>query len=284
MPIYNLTIKWYHTFKGGISMKRWLRIVLIVVFAAVFLGSSLMLANYYYESKKSQSQFDELANLVQQAVPTQPVTTPDDTVNQAEPSVEETAEPQMLPEYEGLFALNSHTVGWLKIEGTDINYPVMQTPEDPDYYLYTDFYGNYNAHGCLYARNVCDVNTPSDNITIYGHNMKDGSMFADLMNYRTESFYKNHPYIVFDTLTEHHTYEVFAVFKTSASLNKGFAYHRFVDAENKEDYNDFVETCRELAFYDTGVIPEYGDKLITLSTCEYTLKNGRLVVVARRIS
>ena len=265
-------------------MKPWLRIVLIVVFAAVFLGSGLMLAEYYYDSQKSQNQFNELANLVQQSAPTQPAISPEETTDRIEPTAAEATEPPILPEYEGLYALNAHTVGWLKIEDTDINYPVMQTPENPDHYLHTDFYGNYSAHGCLYARNLCDVFAPSDNITIYGHNMKDGSMFADLMNYRSESFYESHRYIVFDTLTEHHTYEVFAVFKTSASVNKGFPYHRFVDAKNEEDFTDFVETCRELAFYDTGIIPQYGDKLITLSTCEYTLKNGRLVVVARMVN
>ena len=261
-------------------MKQWLRIGLIVVFSAVFLGSGFMLAKYYYDSQKSQNQFNELASLVRQVPTTQPV----ETAKEPEPTAaEETTEPQILPEYESLVQLNPDTVGWLRIDGTDINYPVMQTPDDPDYYLHTDFYGNYSAHGCLYARNLCDVNTPSDNITIYGHNMKDGSMFADLIDYRKESFYENHRYIVFDTLTEHHTYEVFAVFKTTATLNKGFAYHRFVDAKTEAEFNDFVQTCQELAFYDTGITPQYGDKLITLSTCEYTLKNGRLVVVARRI-
>ena len=174
--------------------------------------------------------------------------------------------------------------GWLRIEGTRLNYPVMQTPNEPNYYLYRDFYKNSNKNGCLYAREDCDINGPSDNITIYGHHSKaTGVMFNTLNGYTQKSFWEAHPYIQFDTLTEHHTYEIVAVFKTSANLGEGFAYHEFVNAASEEEFNKFVKTCKELSFYDTGVTAQYGDKLITLSTCEYTLNNGRLAVVAKRI-
>ena len=85
-------------------------------------------------------------------------------------------------------------------------------------------------------------------------------------------------------MTEYHTYKIFAVFKTSANIGQGFSYHQFVDAENEKEFNDFVSKCKELSFYDTGITPVYGDKLICLSTCEYTLDNGRLVVAAVRIT
>ena len=114
--------------------------------------------------------------------------------------------------------------------------------------------------------------------------MKDGSMFADLMNYSSKSFWQEHRYVHFDTLTAYHSYEVFAVFTTTASKGKGFAYHQFVNADDAADFAEFVAQCQSLSLYDTGITPVYGDKLITLSTCEYTQNNGRLVVVARQVN
>ena len=135
----------------------------------------------------------------------------------------------------------------------------------------------------IYAWEAADINKPSDNITLFGHCMKDGSMFAALSAYTNKSAWENNSLITFNTLYEYHTYKIFAVFKVSANVGN-FAYHQFVDAANEEEFNDFVATCKDLAFYDTGITPKYGDKLITLSTCEYTLDNGRLVVCAVRIS
>ena len=114
--------------------------------------------------------------------------------------------------------------------------------------------------------------------------MKDGSMFGLLRNYRSKSYWEKHRYIYFDTLTERHTYEIFAVFTTVATKGKGFAYHQFVDADDQEEYDEYIRDCQNVDLYDTGITPQYGDKLITLSTCEYSQKNGRLVVVARRIA
>ena len=119
---------------------------------------------------------------------------------------------------------------------------------------------------------------------IYGHNMADGSMFHSLMSYTEKSAWDYNSLIFFDTLKERHIYKIFAVFKTSANAGKGFSYHQFVDAQNETEFNDFVTNCKNLSFYDTGITPKYGDKIICLSTCEYTLNNGRLVVAAVRIS
>lgn len=267
-------------------MNKWLRLGLILLFSATFLFSAFMLVSYYMESNKQQATFDELAEMVRLATPTTPDGAP---VAQPEPegqlgqsqSIEAS---QPLPQYVEVAKLNAHMAGWITIDGTRINYPVMQTPDSPDYYLKRDFYKNYSGHGCIYAREQCDLNAPSDNITIYGHNMKDGSMFADLLNYQRKSYWEKHPYVTFDTLTQHHTYEIFAVFTTTASKGKGFQYHQFVEAESEDDFNEFVKDCQDLSLYNTGIIPQYGDKFITLSTCEYTQTNGRFVVVARCIS
>ena len=210
---------------------------------------------------------------------TQPPTEPPAT-EPTEPS--EPKPPVILPEYAPLYLKNTDLVGWIQIEDTVINYPVMQTPDEPDFYLKRNFEGKYSDWGCVYAEEFCDVFAPSDNVTIYGHHMKNGSMFGSLKKYRSQSFWEKHPVIQFDTLYEEHTYTIFAVFTTTASVGQGFPYHTFDDAADEADFDEFVVNCKALSLYDTGITPQYGDKLICLSTCEYSQVNGRLVVVAVR--
>ena len=128
------------------------------------------------------------------------------------------------------------------------------------------------------------MDAPSDNLVIYGHHMNDKSMFAGLMKYADKSFWKKHNTIQFDTLTEKGKYEVVAAFKTEVYTDSpnSFRYYDFVNAETADDFNAYIAKCKELAIYDTGVNVEYGDKLITLSTCEYSRNNGRMVVVAKK--
>ena len=123
----------------------------------------------------------------------------------------------------------------------------------------------------------------SDNIIVYGHNMKNKSMFNELTQYRSKDFCNSHKYIKFDTLSDERIYEVIAVFKTVAYSSEGFEYYTFVNAKTENDFSAYIEKCKALSLYDTGVNAEYGDKLITLSTCEYSQKNGRFVVVAKEI-
>ncbi len=271
-------------------MNKWLRIGLIIFFSIVFLVSGFMIIRYYTDSHKQNTQFDTLAEMVERAKPqvSRPIPSSDasnagdsSTSGETEPSGP--VEPQPLPEYVEVSQMNPDMAGWIAIEGTRINYPVMHTPQQKDKYLHLDFYGKYSGHGCLYAREQCAIEPASDNITIYGHNMKDGSMFAALLNYGNKSFWESHRYIYFDTLMERHTYEIFAVFRTTASKGQGFTYHQFIDAKDQQEFQEYINDCKAIDLYDTGITPQYGDKLITLSTCEYSQRNGRFVVVARRL-
>ena len=278
---------------------------IMLVLIAVFLVSAIMLIDYAVRSWKSQSSYNELQGIVNQNRPTRPVKPKptaganlptEEGIAPVETTIEATLSPlvtvtdpetgkerEVLQEYAELYLLNTDLVGWLEIPGTRISYPVVQRPEWVDYYLYRDYYGNYDSHGCLYAREQCDVAKPSDNITIYGHRMKDGTMMGDVGKYEWKDFWEENQFIYFDTLTEHHTYQIVYVFKTTASLGEGFQYHLFVDAKNENEFNNFVGSCKANALYYTGLEAQFGDKLISLSTCEYTLDNGRLVVVAKRI-
>ncbi len=272
---------------------------LLTLLIGVFVCSAWYLADYFIGSRQQADEFSDLAAMVEANRPTAPTEaerpesdataasgdeagkeTPSTVPAQAEDLVNEDG---ILLEYAPLYALNSDMAGWISIPGTKINYPVMHTPGRTDYYLQRDFQGDYSGWGCIYAREECDLDVPSDNITIYGHNMKDGSMFAGLNDYTSREFWEQNRYIRFDTMKEHHTYAIFAVFKTTASEGQGFAYHDFINASNEMAFDTFIAKCLSLSLYGTDIVPEYGDKIICLSTCEYSQTNGRLVVAAVRI-
>lgn len=277
-------------------------ILLIVILSGIFLVCGWKLYDYFSEGVKTKQEYNELSEIVQNARPTEDPTAPtidwsaletlppeeiievpdNPYISVKNPTTGEEA--LMLPEFEELYTINPDIVGWISIPNTNIDYPVVQRKDKTDYYLYRNFYGQQVARGCIYVREECDVFTPSDNIVIYGHRMQDGSMFADLANYTKKQYWQEHPVVHFDTLRGRHTYEIICAFRTSATVGEGFSYHQFVDAQYDSDLDEFWANCRKTAYYDTGLEPRYGDKLITLSTCEYTLTNGRLVIVARRIS
>lgn len=267
-------------------MKKAIYIVLVVILLIVFGVSAFMVGSYLIENKQQSDMYGDLAAIKEQAKATTP-TKPEETFDPNKPmeTIPIHNEDGILLEYAELYEMNNDMVGWIQIEGSPIDYPVMQTSVDnKDFYLYRNFNKESVAAGSIYVREECDVNKPSDNITIYGHNMRVGSMFAYLHNYIQKETWEENPMIFFDTIREYHTYKIFAVFKTTASVGEGFTYHKMEDAESEEEFNEFIATIKSLAFYDTGITPVYGDKIICLSTCEYTQENGRLVVCAYRIS
>ncbi len=202
-----------------------------------------------------------------------------------EKEVEEMEEPVMLNKYAGLYEKNNDIVGWLSIEGTKIDYPVMRS-EDDEFYLRRDFFGKSDRHGCLYVRNRADVDTSGTNFIIYGHNMKDGTMFRDLLLYEKESFFKKHPLVLFDTLYEERVYEIVAVFFSQVyySNEDVFKYYQFYEAKTQEEFDYFYENIKALSLYDTGVTAEFGDTFLTLSTCAYHVQDGRFAVVAKKVA
>ena len=260
-------------------MKKKICIILIAVFVALFGTSTYFIYDYYHQANEQSELYDSLAEAVDQAQKS-------DEANEPVEEIPYNEEKTILPEYAELFLQNMDMVGWIKVEDTNINYPVMHTPDNPDFYLKHSFDKEYSDYGCPYVQENCDVQLPSDNVIIYGHHMKNGSMFCDLEKFKSEDFYKEHKTISFNTLTDKCEYEIVAVFKTFVYSDspEAFKYYRFVNAETSEQFDEYIAKCKELSLYDTGVSAEYGDKLITLSTCEYSRTNGRLVVVAKRIS
>lgn len=195
---------------------------------------------------------------------------------------QEASEPEMLSKYAALYQENEDLVGWLSIEGTGIDYPVLQC-EDDEYYLHHDFYGEDSKYGCLYVREQADLDGGT-NFIIYGHNMRDGAMFGDLDLYLKESFFQEHPTISFDTLYEERVYEIVAVFWSQVyhAGDEVFKYYQFYEADTREEFEDFYRNIKALSIYDTGVEAEFGDTFLTCSTCAYHVEDGRFVVVAKR--
>lgn len=191
--------------------------------------------------------------------------------------------PVMLKKYGKLHAENADMVGWLTIPGTEIDYPVMQRAGN-EYYLHHDFYGEEDRHGCLFVKDIADVDTPGDCFIIYGHNMKDGTMFGGLDEYRSEDYCREHSLLRFDSLYEEREYEIMAVFLSHVYKEgeEGFRYYEFYSADTEEAFREFYENVTENALYDTGVSAAYGDTFLMLSTCAYHEEDGRLVVVAKR--
>lgn len=238
--------------------------------AALFLFSSFMLCRQYADEKQSAEAFQNISALVEDETP------PGDEL-QAAAVPEQTA----FEKYRAVYEQNSDFVGWISIDGTNIDYPVMQTIDNPNYYLKRGFNKQYSSYGVPYVQENCDLEL-SDNCVIYGHHMNNGSMFADLCKYADEDFYRAHKTIRFDTLAGFGEYEIVAAFKTVAYSEQGFKYYHFTRADSAEDFDAYIAKCKGLSFYDTGVSAEYGDKLITLSTCEYSRTNSRMVVVAKK--
>ena len=214
-------------------MPNWLRKILFVLLLGIFLYSSVTLIRYWCNSRKQADLFTDLALSVENAKEA-PVSTVDPELPTLPGKTPDTPR-RILPEYQALYQRNSDMAGWISIPDTCINYPVMHTPQVQDAYLYANFQKEYSVQGSIFAQGNCDLNRPSDNIILYGHNMRDGSMFAALSSYLDPDFYAEHPIICFDSLYERRTYEIICVFITTATLGEGFDYPAFVEALSPEE-------------------------------------------------
>lgn len=193
----------------------------------------------------------------------------------------------ILPEYRKLYEENGDMYGWIKVDGTNIDYPVMQTPDRPNYYLRRNWTGEYSIKGIPYIDERVTDN--SENIFIYGHNMDDGSMFGDLPEYKDETYYKNHKYIEFNTIYERAKYEIVSVSKTVALedsellTTSEYYVYQHTELDTPEEFNNYWSNIKKNEYFDTGVTAKYGDRLITLSTCDYWTEGARLLVIAKKI-
>ena len=190
--------------------------------------------------------------------------------------------PDTVSAYNVLKAKNSDYAGWLSIEGTQIDYPVMKPPkDDAEYYLHRDFYKNDSAQGSLFLGEGCDVNSLS--FIVYGHNMQTETMFGTLDNYKSYSFAKEHSEIIFTDESGDKVYRVFSAFQTQLD-DANFKYYEEVGDLSEIRYNEAVEALRALSEISLNTAPEYPARIMLLSTCSYHTQNGRFVVAAYEIT
>lgn len=192
--------------------------------------------------------------------------------------------PERLPEYEAVFQENKDFAGWITIDGTKVDYPVMQTKTDTDFYLSRNFNGEKDVNGTLFLDARVNLADPGTNMIIYGHNMKSGQMFGGLKKYLDESYFNAHRRITFNTLYEKSTYEIFAVCLAQVQYQDAdaFRYYNFIHADTKEEFDEFISNITQLSVFADKDLPVYGDQLLTLSTCNNFAEDGRLFVLAKK--
>lgn len=254
-----------HSKKSNNKLKKIVLLLLIVVFVCGIGYTIYYLYNSYKDKKDNTNILDNVIV--------------DDT-----PVTEEKTEKML--QLEELQKENNEIIGWLEIEDTNINLPVCQTT-DNDFYLTHNYKKEKSKGGSLFLDKNFDLINGSSNYLIYGHRNTQGLMFEDLLKYSKEDFYNNHKTIKFTTNKDDSIYEIMSVFYSRVYYKKEkdvFRYYNFVNANNEEEYNDFVNNCKKSSIYDTGVTANYGDQLLTLSTCEYSQEDGRFVVVAKKVN
>ncbi len=251
------------------------RVVFLCSLIAIFCIGYVVF--YYYLYEKNSNEYEHLASLKTE--------TSDEKVHINYTKEEGAKELVVLEKYKKLFSQNKSLIGWIKIADTNIDYPVMQTINN-EYYLNHNYNQEYDKNGSIFLDKDCDITNPGANMIIYGHHMSSGKMFGKLDLYSNKSYYEEHPLIQFDTIYEEGTYRVMYVFR-SRIYNEDeivFKYYQFFDASTPEEFDSNMNAMAELSLYDTGVTATYGDKLITLSTCDYSEQDGRFVVVAKKIN
>lgn len=246
-----------------------MQVFIFIIALICFLGSGGYLAKYFWERHISAQNMNEVKSLIIE-----------------ETGIADDENASLLLRYSKLKEENPDFAGWITIPDTTIDYPVMYVKGDNDTYLYANFYKEWDGGGTPFIDGGCSLDPVSDNLIIYSHHMNDKSMFQPLMNYKEKTFYDKHRTVYFDTTTERGTYEVVAVILSRAlSIDEeGFRYYSYFDFSDEDTFNYYWENISEMSLYTPDIIPEYGDKLITLSTCEYSQEDGRLAVIARKVT
>lgn len=253
---------------------------IVAVASLVAIGCFAYFGVYSYQSARTSMDYDALSELKG----SRSLVTKNSSKNTLSLHKTSVVLPDVLDEYKTLYEKNKKLIGWLKIDDTIIDYPVMQT-SDNEYYLEHNFNQEYDKNGSLFLDYSCSVYPRSTNLIIYGHHMKSGQMFGQLQKYARESYYEKHQTIQFDTIYEKGTYEVMYVFRSQVYNEDDlvFKYYQFINANSETEFDSYMEEMSAMSLYDTGVTATCGDSLLTLSTCDNSQKDGRFVVVAKKV-
>ena len=266
-------------------MKKGIKVIIGFVLAIALAGSGFWLVHRFIESKEQQANFQELAESVLLEKPKAPSKRVpdfgiigaiwDDPMAQSKDETPEDTGPEVLHDLAALKKKNADCIGWIRVPGTDIDYPLMWTPNDPEHYLHLDFYGSYSDYGVPFLDARCDLS--SDNLILYGHNMFDGTMFTDLIWYKEKEYADAHKQIILETPDGAREYRVFAVCKANSLVSGCYQHINYADSEERDD---FLKSIQEESSY---YIEPTAEKFITLSTCDISRRNGRVAVIGELV-
>lgn len=254
-------------YKERFKLNKAIKYALIVIFTLLIVLGITYISIKIYTYNKEKNNYDELSSMIDNQIQEKDAPEKSDRVINLE-KIHET---------------NNDIIGWIQINDTNINYPVLQS--DNSFYLNHNYKKEYSELGSIFMDESVNLELPSSNFLIYGHRNKRGMMFEDLMKYEDEEFYKKHQTIQFTTLKEDAEYQILAVFKSRVYYQNQkdvFRYYFFTNAETEEEYNNYVSNAKSVSLYDTKITAKYGEQLLTLSTCAYHTDNGRFVVVAKK--
>lgn len=275
-----------------IRFRKVMYVLAIFVCAIIFSLSAISEFQLQHSRKQEEDLIEEIQNRKQETIDSKEIEPPHETETSAEtePAEETASEKKILEEYQSLYDENNDLYGWIKIEGTTIDYPVMYTPNDPNYYIDKNWKKEvcYNGVGTsVYVSG--EVTDESENIIIYGHNFNGAKMFGALGAYTDPEYYEEHKYIQFDTLYEKQTYEIIGVSKSVVYYydkdvpKNAYLFYDHIELDSEEEFMSYIEYVKQNSWYDIEESAQFGDQLITLCTCNYWTKNGRLLIVAKKI-
>ena len=257
-------MKGFDCVKGKITL---IQILLI----CTFLACSVLIYQSCSEKINENNRFSEITETAPPTENKEDLTVADDEDRNAR-----------INKYKEVYAQNNDMVGWIRVKDTRIDYPVMQNKQSNAYYLHRNIAREYSSSGIPFMDYQCTGDATDDNTIIYAHNMRNGTMFHDLLEYSDREFYDSHKTIEFDTLTNFGEYEIFAVIRTKVGSKNEFKYYDFINAKTPAEFDKFISKCISLSLYKTEIIPKYGEKILTLSTCSYNTDNERFVVFAKK--
>jgi sortase B len=263
----------------------WFRRGLLIVSAIVFLFSSYKVGAYVldsYENKKTYSNIKDLYYAEPEKEATgEPISPPagdhssEPDSTQAVESIEVEAFPEIQAKFTELQKQNEDIAGWLKIDKTKIDYPVVQAA-DNDYYLDKDVNKQKNAAGSIFMDYRNKLGGDNRNIILYGHNMKDGSMFADILHYESKWNFDNKSIIQFDSIYADAKWQIFSVYTSDVN----FDYIK-TDFQSDEEFKAFLDEIKAKSLHPSDIEVTENDRILTLSTCSYAYNDARFVVHAK---
>ena len=275
------------------AKRKKISIIIYLLLTALIILSIIYIINFFSlkQEAKEQSKLLNAIDIYEKEVAKNTLEDEERVIEENEETVigkdteEQKKETERMLQVKQLQGQNTDIVGWLEIENTNINYPVLQGA-DNNYYMTHNYKNEKSKNGSIFLDADYNWDIPSNNLLMYGHNLGNGMMFQELLKYEKKSFYQEHPVIRFTTAEEDTEYEIISVFKSRVyykSEKNVFRYYYFINNESEEEYNEFVKNAKNASLYPIDATASYGDQLITLSTCSYYVEDGRFAVVGRKI-